>query len=150
MADTKKSASTSRSGNVSEWTAEEKAAMKEHARELKAAKGKNDGAADLRAKIDEMNATDKAIAEKVHAIVMKTAPDLEQRTWYGMPAYARDGKVLCFFQPAAKFKARYSTIGFDESAKLDDGSMWPTSWALTDVNAADEKRIADLVKKATS
>jgi uncharacterized protein YdhG (YjbR/CyaY superfamily) len=142
----------SRSGNVGEWTAEEKAAMKEHAREIKIARGKAkpDGAAELRAKIDEMTGNDRALAEKIHAIVMRIAPDLEQRTWYGMPAYAKDGKVLCFFQPAAKFKARYATLGFDERAKLDEGGMWPTSWALQELSPADEKLIAELVKKATS
>jgi uncharacterized protein YdhG (YjbR/CyaY superfamily) len=148
----KNAASTSRSGNTTEWTAEEKAAMQEHAREIKIARGKAkpDGAAELRAKIDEMTGADRQIAEKVHEIVMKVAPELEQRTWYGMPAYAKEGKVVCYFQPAAKFKARYATFGFDEKANLDQGGMWPTSWAITKLSTADENLIAELVKKANS
>ena len=136
------------------WTEDERAAMQEHAKEMKAArgrKGKADGEADLLAKIAEMPPDDRALAERVHAIVTANGPDLELRTWYGMPAYARDGKVLCFFQAAAKFKARYATFGFDEAANLDEGAMWPTSWALTtELSAADEARIAELVKRAVS
>jgi hypothetical protein len=149
MADTKprKRTDTAASGDV--WTAEEKAAMRERAREQKAAKAGADGAADLRAKIAEMSGPDREMAERVDRIIMAAAPHLQQRTWYGMPAYAKDGKVIVFFQPAAKFKARYAVIGFQEDAKLDDGTMWPTSWALTDMSAADEQAIAALVKKAS-
>jgi uncharacterized protein YdhG (YjbR/CyaY superfamily) len=132
------------------WTAEERAAMKEHAREVKAQSKKADGEADVLAKIAEMPESDRVMAERVHAIVKENAPGLIPRTWYGMPAYARDGKIVCFFQSADKFKARYATIGFDQEANLDEGNMWPTSWALTKLTAADEKRIADLVKRAVS
>jgi len=132
------------------FTADEKAAMQERAKEAKAAKkgSKEDGLAALRAKIDEMQGNDKAMAERFHALVMEHAPELQPRTWYGMPAYYKDGKVLCFFQSAAKFKARYATFGFDESAKLDDGNMWPTSFALTKLTPADEQRIVELIKRA--
>ena len=134
------------------WTDEERAAMKEHARELKAAAkrgaAKADGEADVMAKIAEMPAPDRAMAERIHEVVKANAPDLDPRTWYGMPAYTKDGKVLCFFQAADKFKARYATFGFNDVANLDDGAMWPTSWALTKLTAADEKRIGELVKKA--
>lgn len=137
------------------WTAEEKAAMREHARDVKAQArraargGKPDGEADLLAKIAEMPDADRVMAERIHAIVMATAPGLSPKTWYGMPAYANaQGKVVCFFQAAAKFKARYATFGFDQEAHLDDGTMWPTSWALTKLTPAAEKQIAELVKKA--
>ncbi len=135
------------------WTDEERAAMKEHARELKAAAkrgaAKADGEADIKAKIAEMPPSDRAMAQRVHEIVKANAPDLLPRTWYGMPAYANtDGKIVCFFQSADKFKARYATFGFNDVATLDDGSMWPTSWALTKLTNADEKRIGDLVKRA--
>jgi uncharacterized protein YdhG (YjbR/CyaY superfamily) len=130
----------------------EKAAMLETVRERKAqAKQGNDraaGLADLLAKIAEMPASDKALAERIHAIVTKNAPDLFPSTWYGMPAYKRNGKVVCFFQAADKFKARYATFGFDQEARVDEGSMWPTAYALTKLTAADEKKIAALVKKA--
>lgn len=136
------------------WTDEERAAMKEHARELKAAArrgaAKADGEADVLAKIAEMPDSDRVMAERIHEVVKANAPDLDPRTWYGMPAYAKDGKVLCFFQAADKFKARYATFGFNDIAKLDAGAMWPTSWALTKLTAADEKRIGELVKKAAS
>jgi uncharacterized protein YdhG (YjbR/CyaY superfamily) len=136
------------------WTDEELAAMKEHAKELKAAARRGaaeaDGEADVLAKIAEMPESDRAMAERIHAVVRSTAPDLVPRTYYGMPAYARDGKVVCFFQPADKFKARYATFGFNDAANLDEGAMWPTSWALTKLTAADEARIGDLVKKAVS
>ena len=136
------------------WTVEERAAMKEHAKELKAAAKRGaaraDGEADVLAKIAEMPEPDRAIAERIHEVVKANAPELDPRTWYGMPAYAKDGKVLCFFQAADKFKARYATFGFNDVANLDDGAMWPTSWALTKLTAADEKRIGELVKKATS
>jgi uncharacterized protein YdhG (YjbR/CyaY superfamily) len=132
------------------WTDEEKAAMVEHAKEQKKAakRGTDDGEGDVLAKIAEMPAADRALAERIHAIVKASAPGLAPRTYYGMPAYAKDGKVVCFFQPAAKFKSRYSTLGFNDDANLDDGTMWPTSWALTKLTAADEARIEALVKKA--
>ena len=123
---------------------EEKAAMRERARE---AKGK-DGESDLLAKIAEMQEPDRAMAERLHALMKDVAPDLTPKTWYGMPAYAKDGQIVCFFQPAAKFKARYSTFGFNEKANLDDGDMWPTAYALTELTPAAEKKIAALVKKA--
>ena len=136
------------------WTDEERAAMKEHAQELKKAKGrgasKPDGEADVLAKIAEMPASDRAMAERIHAVVKASAPELVPRTWYGMPAYAKDGKVICFFQAADKFKARYATFGFNDIANLDDGAMWPTSWALTTLTAADEKKIGELVRQAVS
>ena len=122
--------------------------MKERARELKAAKSRADGEADLLAKIAEMPKADRVIAERIHAIVTSSAPGLSPKTWYGMPAYAKDGKVVCFFQSAAKFKSRYATFGFNDAAKLDDGAMWPTSFALKELTAADETKIAALVKKA--
>jgi uncharacterized protein YdhG (YjbR/CyaY superfamily) len=143
---------TTRDTPAEGWTDEERAAMKEHAAELKrdAKRGaaKADGEADVRAKIAEMPESDRAMAERIHEIVTASAPDLVPRTWYGMPAYARDGKVLCFFQAADKFKARYATFGFNDVATLDEGTMWPTSWALTNLSKADEKRIGELVKKA--
>jgi uncharacterized protein YdhG (YjbR/CyaY superfamily) len=136
------------------FTAEEKAAMRERARELKAeARAGRDRAAgekDLLAKLAELPKADRALGQKIHDIVTKTAPELAPRTWYGMPAYARDGKVVCYFTPASKFKERYSTFGFNASANLDDGRMWPTSFAVTKLTAAEERRIAALVKKAVS
>ena len=136
------------------FTADEMAAMKERAKELKAeARAKDDRAAgekDVLAKIGEMPQADRALAERIHQIVAATAPDLVPRTWYGMPAYARDGKIVCFFKAADKFKERYATLGFDQSANLDEGSMWPTSFALTKLTAADEARITALIKKAVS
>ena len=130
------------------WTPEERAAAKAYAEELKAdARGANDEKAALAA-IAAMPAKDRALGKRIHAIVKANAPDLAAKTWYGMPAYAKDGKVVCFFQSAAKFKARYATLGFNDAANLDDGTMWPTSWALTELTAADEKKIAALVKKA--
>lgn len=136
------------------FSAEEKEAMRERARELKAeakkGRARADGEADLLAKIAEMPAADRALAEKVHAIVTANAPDLMPKTWYGMPAYAREGKVVCYFQSAAKFDARYATFGFNDNANIDDGSMWATSWALTKLTAADEKKLAALVKKSVS
>jgi uncharacterized protein YdhG (YjbR/CyaY superfamily) len=157
MAATAKKATktTGRKTNEAGWTDEEKAAMKEHAAELKRArtrKGKAaDGLADLRAKIDEMPPSDRTMAERIHEIVSDVAPDLVPRTWYGMPAWANgDGKVVCFFTPASKFKERYASFGFNAEANLDDGAMWPTAFALTKLTKADEKRIAELVKKAVS
>lgn len=130
------------------FSADERAAMKERARELKAGADREDGLRDLLAKIADMPDSDRVMAERIHAIVTATAPDLAPKTWYGMPAYARDGKLICFFKSADKFKSRYATFGFEENAKLDDGSMWATSWALTKLTPADEKAIAELVKKA--
>ena len=131
------------------FTAEEKAAMKERARELKAEKSKADGEADVLAAIAKMPEPDRAMAAKLHAVVKASAPALAPKTWYGMPAYANaDGKVVCFFQAASKFGARYATFGFNDAAKLDDGAMWPTAFALKSLAAADEKKIAALVKQA--
>ena len=130
------------------FTAEERAAMKERARELKAEKNKADGESDLLAKIAEMPKADRVMAERLHAIVKDVAPELSPKTWYGMPAYDKDGKIVCFFQSAAKFKARYATFGFNDKAKLDDGAMWPTSFALKELGDAEEKKIRALVKKA--
>jgi uncharacterized protein YdhG (YjbR/CyaY superfamily) len=131
------------------FTAEERAAMKERAAELKAEAQKADGEKILLAKVAEMKGKDKTMAKKIHAIVRANAPDLTPKTWYGMPAYANaDGKVVCFFQDAAKFGSRYATFGFNDSANLDAGAMWPTSFALKDLTAAEEKKIAALVKKA--
>jgi uncharacterized protein YdhG (YjbR/CyaY superfamily) len=140
-----------KSGKKETFTAEERAAMKERARELKAAKGKAEGESDLLAKIAEMPKADRVMAERLHAIVTSSAPELAPKTWYGMPAYAnKDGKIVCFFRNASKFKDRYATFGFNDAANLDEGSMWPTSYALTGLTAADEKKIAALVKKAAS
>jgi uncharacterized protein YdhG (YjbR/CyaY superfamily) len=130
------------------FTAEERAAMRERAREMKAAKGKADGEKDVLAKIAEMPDSDRKIAERIHAIVKSAAPDLSPRTWYGMPAYAKDGKVVCFFQSADKFKSRYATLGFSDRANLDEGNMWPSSFALKKLTRADEARIRELVKRA--
>jgi uncharacterized protein YdhG (YjbR/CyaY superfamily) len=134
------------------FTAEERAAMKERARELKAeeraTKDRAAGERDVLAKIAEMPESDRALAERIHALVTAAAPELAPRTWYGMPAYAKGGKVLCYFQSADRFKVRYATFGFSDEAKLDDGAMWPTSFALTKLTAADEKRLVALVRKA--
>lgn len=135
------------------FTAAEKAAMKERAREMKAeARAKEEraaGEADLLAKIAEMPEHDRSMAERIHAVVKASAPALMPKTWYGMPAYAnKDGKVVCFFQPASKFDARYATFGFNDVANLDEGAMWPTSFALKELTAAGEERIAALVKQA--
>src|SRR5215470_1808529 len=135
------------------FTAEERAAMQERAKELKAGErggraGKADAQRAVLAKIAELPEPDRTMAERLHAIIETTAPALSARLWYGMPAYAKDGKVLCFFQSAQKFKTRYATLGFSDQASLDDGTMWPTSYALTELTAADEARIAELVKRA--
>jgi uncharacterized protein YdhG (YjbR/CyaY superfamily) len=138
------------------FTDEERAAMKERAQELKAAArrgsraGKADGEHDVLAKIAEMPEPDRAMAERLHAVIKASAPALSPRTWYGMPAYAMDGKVVCFFQSAHKFKTRYASFGFSDAASLDDGAMWPTAFALVKLTAADEARIRALVKKAVS
>ena len=131
------------------FTAEERAAMRERAKERKAASN-GDGEGDVLAKIAEMQGSDRALAERVHAIVTASAPVLSPRTWYGMPAYAKDGKVVCFFQSAQKFKTRYATLGFSDKANLDDGSMWPTAFALKELTAAVEARISKLVKTAVA
>jgi uncharacterized protein YdhG (YjbR/CyaY superfamily) len=130
------------------FTAEERAAMRERARELKAEGRKADGEKDLLAKVAEMPKADRVMAERLHSIVKDVAPGLEPKTWYGMPAYAKDGKVVCFFQSAAKFKSRYATLGFNDTANLDAGAMWPTGFALKELTAAEEKKIRALVKKA--
>ena len=150
MADTRKSTKRSATGKTFEgFTDQERGAMKERAKELKA--GKADGERALLAKIAEMPPPDRAMAERIHAVVTASAPALSPKTWYGMPAYAHtDGKVVCFFTPASKFKERYATFGFNAPAKLDDGTMWPTAFALTELTADDEARIAALVKKAAS
>jgi uncharacterized protein YdhG (YjbR/CyaY superfamily) len=156
--DTQKSAksATVTGRAVKGFTDEERAAMKDRAQELKAearrgprAK-KADGESDVLAKIAEMQGRDRTMAKRLHAIVQASAPALSPRTWYGMPAYAKDGKVVCFFQSAQKFKSRYATFGFNDKANLDDGNIWPTSFALKKLTAAEEKRIGALVKKAVS
>jgi uncharacterized protein YdhG (YjbR/CyaY superfamily) len=136
------------------FTDEERAAMRERAKELKAEERANrsraDGERDVLEAIAKMKAPDRAMAERIHAIVTATAPDLMPKTWYGMPAYARDGKVVCFFKNADKFNSRYATLGFEEAANLDEGAMWPTAFALTKLTKADEAKIAALVKRAVS
>jgi uncharacterized protein YdhG (YjbR/CyaY superfamily) len=132
------------------FTAEERAAMKERARELKAAASEADAEGEVLAKIAEMPEADRAMAERLHALIKASAPALSPRTWYGMPAYAKDDKVVCFFQSAQKFKSRYATFGFSDKAKLDEGGMWPTSFALKQLTAAEEATIAALVKKAVA
>ena len=144
MKDTKKPAKRTT------FSAEERAAMKERAQELKAEASRADGEKALLAKIAEMKGTDRAMAKKLHAVIKASAPDLSPKTWYGMPAYAKDGKVVCYFQSAGKFKSRYATFGFSDEANLDKGTMWPTSFALKKLTAADEKAIGALVKKAVS
>ena len=158
MKDTDKSArSTTATDRTSAgWTDEERAAMKERQEELKAAArrgsraSKVDGERDVLAKIAEMPGPDRAIAERLHALIKASAPALSPKTWYGMPAYAREGKVVCFFQGADKFKSRYATFGFNDAANLDEGTMWPTSFALTELTPADEELIGALVKRAVS
>jgi hypothetical protein len=130
------------------FTAEERAAMKERAQELKAAKGREEGEKALLAKIAEMPPRDRAMGKRLHAIITASAPALSPKTWYGMPAYAKDDKIVCFFQSADKFKSRYATLGFTDEANLDQGPMWPTSFALKELTAAEEKKIGALVKKA--
>jgi uncharacterized protein YdhG (YjbR/CyaY superfamily) len=132
------------------FTAEERAAMRERAKEMKANASKEEAEKDVLAKIAEMPKADRVIAERLHAIVKDNAPDLAPRTWYGMPAYAKDGKVVLFFQSAAKFKSRYATLGFNDRANLDKDAMWPTSFALNELTPAEEKKIKALVKKAVS
>jgi uncharacterized protein YdhG (YjbR/CyaY superfamily) len=131
------------------FTDEERAAMKERAKEAKRA-GKKDGESDVLAKIAEMPEADRVMAERIHAVVKEAAPELSPKNWYGMPAYAKEGKVVCFFQSAQKFKSRYATLGFSDTANLDKGSMWPTSYALTKLTATAEAEIKKLVKQAVS
>ncbi|HEU0027285.1 MAG TPA: DUF1801 domain-containing protein [Ktedonobacterales bacterium] len=153
----KSAKNTTVTGEASQgFTDEERAAVRERAQELKAAArrgpraGKADGESDVLAKIAEMPESDRAMAERLHAIIKASAPDLSPRTWYGMPAYAKDGNVVCFFQSARKFNTRYATLGFSDKANLDEGAMWPTTFALKELTAADEARISALVKKAVS
>ena len=158
MKDTQKSAKSTTAKNKTSgaFTDEERAAIKERAREERAAArrgpraAKADGESDVLAKIADMRETDRAMAERIHAVIKASAPALSPRTWYGMPAYAKDGKVVCFFQSAQKFNTRYATLGFNDAANLDEGTMWPTAFALTELTAADEARIGTLVKKAVS
>ena len=158
MKDTQKSArsTTAIDKTFEGFTDAERVAMKERQQELKAAArrgpraGKGDGENDVLAKIAEMPKSDRAMAERLHAIIKASAPALSPRTWYGMPAYAKDGKVVCFFQSAQKFKTRYATFGFSDKANLDKGAMWPTAFALKELTAADEARIGALVRKALS
>ena len=132
------------------FTEEERGAMKERAKELKVAGKKADEESDVLAKIAEMPDADREMAERLHEIIKASAPDLSPKTWYGMPAYAKDGKVVCFFQSPQKFNSRYATFGFSDAANLDDGDMWPTAFALKGLTAAEEKKIGALVKKAVS
>ncbi len=156
MADPKKTARTKAPTDdmLEGLSEEEKAAMRETLRERKVAARRrasgqeSDGEQEVLDKIAELNESDRAMAERVHALVKAAAPDLTPRTWYGMPAYAKDGNVVCHFQSAAKFKSRYATIGFSDKANLDDGAMWPVAYALTELTPADEARITELVKRA--
>jgi uncharacterized protein YdhG (YjbR/CyaY superfamily) len=140
---------TTRKGKLDGLTAEERAAMRDRIKEMK---GGNEiyGESAVQAKIAEMSDDDRALAERVHALVTAAAPDLTPRTWYGMPAYSKDGNVLCHFNPAAKFKSRYATLGFSDKANLDEGSMWPVAFALKELTAAEEAMITELVKRAVS
>jgi uncharacterized protein YdhG (YjbR/CyaY superfamily) len=132
------------------FTGEEKAAMRNRAQELKAEAAKVEGESAALASIAAMSAPDRAVAERLHVLITTSAPALSPKTWYGMPAYAKEGKIVCFFQPAEKFKTRYATLGFNDSANLDDGAMWPTAFALKELTAADEAKIAALVQKAVN
>ena len=148
----KSTGSTTATGKSKGFTDEERAAMRERAKELKAESraGRGNEESEVLAKIAAMSGPDRTMGERLHAIIKATAPELSPRLWYGMPAYAKDGKVICFFQDAQKFKSRYATLGFSDKAALDDGQMWPTSFALKELTAADEARIRALVKKAVS
>ena len=156
MSDTQKSAESTAAKNKTYegFTDEERSAMKERARELKAPArrgsrgGKADGESEVLAKIAEMTEPDRGLAERLHAVIKASVPGISSTTWYGMPAYAKDGKVICFFQPAQKFKSRYATLGFQDSAHLDEGTMWPTAFALMELTASDEARIIALVQRA--
>lgn len=148
----KTTSSTGKTAKV--FTDDERDAIQQRAKEMKAATRRGateaDGESEVLAKIAEMSASDRDMAERIHAVIKTTAPDLVPKTWYGQPAYAKDGKVICFFQPAQKFKTRYATLGFSDDAKLDEGTMWPVAFALTTLTAADKARIVALVKKAAS
>ena len=152
MAARKREPADAAQGTPEGFTDAERAAMKERAQELKAASGrgrsKADGEGDVLAKIAEMTEPDRSMAERLHTLIKENAPNLAPKTWYGMPAYARDGQIVCFFQSAGKFKARYATLGFNDAAHLDDGAMWPTSFALLELTPAEEARIVALVKQA--
>jgi len=152
MSDAKKSAKSTTAIDKASvgWTDDEVAAMKNRAKELKAATDQADAESAVLAKIAEMPKSDRAMAKRLHAVIKASAPALSPKTWYGMPAYAIDGKVVCYFTPASKFKSRYATFGFNDSANLDEGAMWPTAFALTELTAADEARIGALVKRAVS
>src|SRR5207253_599345 len=151
MKDTQKASKRSTAKKRREgFTNEEKGAMKERVKEMKAAADEAEGETAVLAKIAEMQARDRVMAKRLHAIVKASAPALSPRTWYGMPAYAKDGKVVCFFQSGQKFKTRYATLGFSDEAHLDEGTMWPNAYALRELTAADEARIGALVKKAVS
>ena len=147
---TAKKSASKRTASSGKFTAEERAAMKERAHELKAAQNREAGERAVLDKIAEMPPPDRSMAERLHAIITKAAPELIPRTWYGMPAYTKDDKVVCFFKSADKFKSRYATFGFEEAANIDEGAMWPTSFGLTKLTPADEKKIGALVKKAVS
>ena len=149
MANTRKTTS-GKDKSYDGFSEDERAAMKDRAKELKAAKAKVDPEVAVLEKIAELPEAERAIAERIHTLVKETAPELAPKTYYGMPAYARDGKIVCFFQPASKFDSRYSTFGFEAQANLDDGSMWPTHFALTKLTAADEKLLRAMVKQAIS
>jgi uncharacterized protein YdhG (YjbR/CyaY superfamily) len=150
MAATRKTTTTSKQKSYDGFTAEERDAMKERAKELKAARSKADDETAVLEKIAEMSDADRAIGERIHAIVKANAPELSPKLWYGQPAYAKAGKVVCFFQPADKFGTRYATLGFNDSAHLDDGTMWPTAYALTKLTPATEKHLTTLIKKSVS
>jgi len=148
MTDTQQAATSTTSKASTGFTAQERAAMRERAKELKATQSKADGASDCLAKIAEMQGSDRTMAERLHALITDSAPDLAPKTWYGMPAYAKEGTIICFFKSAQKFTTRYATLGFSDKANLDEGTMWPTDFALTELTADEEARITALVKRA--
>src|SRR2546422_5899197 len=150
MKDKQKAGKSTSGKGTKVFTAEERAAITERAREVKAAAGKADGERDALASIAAMREPDRAMAKRLHAIIKASAPALSPRTWYGMPAYAKEGKVVCFFQPAQKFKTRYATFGFNDSAHLDEGAVWPVAFALKQLTPAEEPKIVALVKKAVT
>jgi uncharacterized protein YdhG (YjbR/CyaY superfamily) len=150
MTDTQKTAKSNNGKASQTFSAAERAAMRERAKELKAAQSKADEERDCLAKIAEMQGLDRTLAERLHALITASAPDIAPKTWYGMPAYAKDGNLICFFKSAQKFNSRYATLGFSDKAHLDEGTMWPTDFALTELTADDEARIGALVQKAVS
>jgi hypothetical protein len=150
MTDMRKAATSTTRKASQTFSAEERAAMRERAKEQKAAQSKAEGERNVRAKIAEMPDADRALAERLHALITASAPDLEPRTWYGMPAYAKDSQIVCFFRSAQKFNTRYATLGFSDKANLDEGTMWPTDFALRELSADEEERIVALVQKAVS